>query len=109
MTERRETLDHLRDSLKASGLKSAFVDEVMLYRRYLCGGKPGGSFSAYLDEHFRRPTTERQDKLPDNLITCSECGSKFDPRSLDEVMAHQHKGPHLVTGIVGREIKPPRD
>ena len=40
-----------------------------------------------------------------HFMDCRTCGEPFDMRDLDQVIAHEHDGPHEVTGIVGERLK----
>ena len=47
------------------------------------------------------------DEIPDeHACECKGCGEVFDMRHLDQVMAHEHDGPHEATGIVGQPAVP---
>lgn len=42
---------------------------------------------------------------PCHHMHCRTCGEVFDMRELDQVVAHEHDGPHEAAGIVGRRVK----
>ena len=41
-----------------------------------------------------------------HMMKCRTCGLPFDMRDLDQVIAHEHEGPHEVTGIRGSAVAP---
>ena len=40
-------------------------------------------------------------ELDTDYILCSVCATFFDARHLDQVIAHEHGGPHLALGLRG--------
>jgi hypothetical protein len=45
--------------------------------------------------------TEPTDDDSEHFMECGICGAMFDMRDMDQVMAHEHDGPKLATGIRG--------
>ena len=39
--------------------------------------------------------------MSEHTMNCGVCGKPFDMRDLDQVVAHEHHGPRLATGVYG--------
>ena len=42
-----------------------------------------------------------------HFMLCGKCGGSLDMRDLDQVIAHEHDGPHEALGIVGERASAP--
>lgn len=52
---------------------------------------------------MRTPESGEDDR-DEHTMECQVCGEGFDMRDLDQVMAHEHDGPVLATGIRGEPV-----